>query len=160
MTGHAVEHGARDLSITLTDPDPYSLAETVERMQPGTRFTETDDLGRKHRLMRVFNGVIFDNGGGDRPVHYAESFANGYSIEVTHRPLATAVDAAEVERTARAWRPHAFEPADYTAGGVYDLEKLDQNARDELDRRHAGLRRACIDMVADILEAQAQGAQL
>jgi hypothetical protein len=148
-----------DLSLTLLDSDPFSVAEQVERMEPGTRFVETDAIGRKHTMMRVFSGVVFDNGGGARPVHYGESAEDGATIEVTHRPLATQVTDAEVERTARAWRPDAFGPSDYTRGGVYRLEQMDQKARDHLDSLDERSREACRSIVREVLEAQAEGAR-
>lgn len=71
-----------------------TLAERVENMPVGTRFTETDDLGRKHYFMRVFNGVVIDNGGAGHPFTYGDTYEDGYSIEITH----TSIPALEASR--------------------------------------------------------------
>ncbi len=62
-----------------------SLAEMVEALEVGTIFEDTDDLGRKHEMMRVWRGVIINNGIGERPFNYGDKWDDGYSIEVTHR---------------------------------------------------------------------------
>ncbi len=66
--------------------DFYSLEEYVESLEIGTIFEDTDDLGRKNRMMRVFQGVVIDNGVPARPFHYGDSWENGYSVKVTHTP--------------------------------------------------------------------------
>ena len=69
-----------------------TLADMVADLPVGTIFMDTDDLGRKTEMMRVWSGVITNNGFGDRPFTYGDSWDWGYSIKVTHtspQPLAS-----------------------------------------------------------------------
>ena len=59
-----------------------TLADMVEDLPVGTIFIDTDDLGRKNEMMRVWQGVIINNGIGAVPFNYGDSWEDGYSIEV------------------------------------------------------------------------------
>lgn len=78
------------------DPE-HTLAERVEALPVGTQFTETDDIGRTHRMMRVFGGrCLIDNGNHDeRPWSYGDRYDDGYSIVVDPPDLTPGLAAAE-----------------------------------------------------------------
>jgi hypothetical protein len=106
-----------------------AILEAVAEMEPGTRFTETDDIGRKHRLMVVFGGrVLFDNGSGDVGIY--DGVDEDASIEVTHTSTAvTNVFASRVTATKNpvnpilaSYRRAEKDPAGYVRGG--DVTKI------------------------------------
>lgn len=88
--------------LDLFDTDDVSLPDFVAELPAGTLFTETDDLGRRHPMMKAFHGrVILGNGAQGRPFTYGDRHEDGYSVEVTHVQIPVPDDAA-LETVAKA----------------------------------------------------------
>jgi hypothetical protein len=81
---------------------PVTLPDLVAELPAGTLFTETDDRGRTHRMVKLFRGQVgIDNGYAVRGFTYGDSIDDGYSIEVTHVQIPAPNDAA-IEQAAKA----------------------------------------------------------